>query len=350
MGLFKAKTADELEEKLMKVVNGFSQKLGLRDEVTTKMENADNHIKVGLVGGLGIGALGLVGGVASIPLIPAIATTTVVAGFTVAGAAMAAGGAATVIGLGYAGLGKLYSKYQESRLGSLTSRAFESHRKEMIEHDFTSDLSEKFHKQTDYKNYAKNIDLYSIMQAVKQGDMNQAKNLVKEMVATTDLPENNKKSLFKAPIADDMNQKLGKFFDEYRNKEMGIDNQNAIMKRDTKMGIGMLAAMGAAMGSAAAIVTLSSPAIIGGALALSVAAMGYSAIQKIAKTGLEQRNSTGFKLDASAHIHNVARDLNISYDDLKSIKSITENKNASISEMKEKFITETSNRIKNKIT
>jgi len=338
MGLFKAKTADELEENLMKVVNGFSNQLGLREEVSNKMENANAQIKLGLVGGLGIGALGVVGGIAGITVAPAIATT-----------AIAVGGVATVVGLGYAAIGKLYSKYQEGRLGSLNSQISEEHRLKMVDNHFANDFSNKFHKQTDYKHYSKDVDLYSIMRAVKNGDMDQAKNLVKEMVATTELPVNNKKSLFKAPIADNMNQKLGKFFDEYNNKLMGIDNQNQIMKRDSKMGFGMLAAMGAAMGSAAAIVTLSSPAVIGGAIGLSVAAMAYSGIQKIMKTGLEQRNSIGFGIEASSHIHNAARDLNISYDDLKSIQTITKNKNASINEMKEQFINETSNRLKNKI-
>lgn len=61
MNLFKAKTADELEDRLMKIVNGFSNKLGLKEEVTTKVKNAEGHIKVGLVGGLGIGALGMAG-------------------------------------------------------------------------------------------------------------------------------------------------------------------------------------------------------------------------------------------------------------------------------------------------
>lgn len=349
MGLFKAKTADELEERLMKVVNKFSNQLGLRDEVESKMENANSQIKLGLVGGLGIGALGVVGGLTSIAVVPAIAATTV-AGLTVAGAAIAAGGVATAVGLGYAAIGKLYSKYQEGKLGSLHSQISEEHRLRMVDRHFASDFSLKFNTQTNYKHYSKEDDLYNIMQAIKNGDMDQAKKIVKEVVAQTDLPERkNKKSLFKEPVADDMNSKLGKFFDEYRNKLMGVDTQNEIMKRDTKMGVGMLAAMGAAMGSAAAIVTLSSPAVIGGAIGLSFAAMAYSGIQKIFKTGLEQRNAVGFQIDANSHIHNAARDLNINADDLRSIQHITNNTNASISEMKKKFINETSNRIKNKI-
>lgn len=89
MNLFKAKTADQLEEKLMKIVNDFSHTVGLKDEVTTKVKNAEGHIKLGTIGGLGIGVLGVLGGIASIPLVPAIATTAAIGGFTVAGFAQA---------------------------------------------------------------------------------------------------------------------------------------------------------------------------------------------------------------------------------------------------------------------
>lgn len=237
MNLFKAKTADELEENLMKVVNGFSNRLGLRDEVTTKVENAEGHIKVGLVGGLGIGALGLVGGIASIAVAPAIATTVVAAGFTAAGVSMLGGGALMMAGLGYAGIGKLYTKYQESRLGGTTSQAFESHRLKMEDIEFEQKFSQKFHNQTDSKLYSKGIDVYSIMQAVKHGDMNQANNLVKSLVAQAGMPEGKSKSaLFKEPVADSLQNKLGNFFDEYKNKLLGFDNQDKIIKADNKMG------------------------------------------------------------------------------------------------------------------
>ena len=351
MNLFKAKTADELEDKLMKIVNGFSNKLGLKEEVTTKVKNAEGHIKVGLVGGLGIGALGMAGGIASIAVAPAIATTAVVAGFTAAGVTILGGGALMMAGLSYAGIGKLYTKYQESRLGNLDSQIFEGHRLKMEDIDFESKFSQKFHDQTDSKLYSKGIDVYSIMQAVKHGDMDQAKNLVKSMVAQVGLPEGKPKAaLFKEPVADSLQNKLGNFFDEYKNKMLGIDNQNKIMKADSKMGVGMLVAMGAAMGSAAGIVALSSPAIIGGSLAFSAAALGYSAIQKMIKTGLEQRNEVGFEIDANRHIHKVANDLNINADDLRSIQTIMKNKTSDNSELKEKFVNETSARIKNKVS
>lgn len=353
MNLFKAKTADELEEKLMNIVNGFSHKVGLKDEVTTKIKNAEGHIKLGTMGGLGIGVLGVMGGIASIPLVPAIATTAVIGSLTVAGAAILGGGAGMSVGLAYAGIGKLYAKYQESKLGDITSKIFEEHRMKMEDNRFENKFSQKFHTDTNYAHYSGNLDIHSIVQAVKKGDMEQARGIVKEMVAQTDLPESKitkKAPLFKTPVADDMNQKLGKFFDEYISKLVGDEHGNQVMKRDSKMGYGMLAAAAAAMGSAAGLVTLASPAIIGGALAVSVACMAYSGIQKLMKTGLEQKGAISFELEANRHIHRVAHDLNIDANDLMSIQSIAKDNNASHKEMKEKFVNDASTRLKNKVS
>lgn len=353
MNLFKAKTADELEDKLMKIVNGFSNKLGLKEEVTTKVKNAEGHIKVGLVGGLGIGALGLVGGIASIAVAPAIATTAVAAGFTAAGVTILGGGALMMAGLGYAGIGKLYTKYQESRLGNLDSQIFEKHRLKMEDIHFESKFSQKFHDQTDSKLYSKGIDVYSIMQAVKHGDMDQAKNLVKSMVAQVGLPEGkNNKQLFKEPVADDLNKNLGNFFDTYTRKIYGLENQSNQMKASDKMGYGGLVAALGSFGAAAGLVAASSAIIATGGLAISVAAMGYVGIQAIKKAGFEQsgRNEVAMKIHADHYMEKVAHDLNIDVKDLKSIQTMMEKKPSNIAEMKEKFVSETSARIKNKVS
>jgi hypothetical protein len=353
MNLFKAKTADQLEEKLMNIVNGFSHTVGLKDEVTTKVKNAEGHIKLGTMGGLGIGLLGLVGGIASIPLIPAIATTAAIGGFTVAGVAMLGGGAGMMAGLSYAGLGKLYTKYQESKLGDLTSKIFEDHRMKIEDNKFERDFSNKFHKQTDYKTYSEHMNLHSLTNAVKKGDMTKAQEIVKSIVERAELPEGkNKKQLFKAPVADELSQNLGNFFDTYKRKLYGLENQSNQIKAENKMGYGGLVAALGSFGAAAGLVAASSAVIATGGIAISVAAMGYIGIQAIKKAGFAQtgRNERALELDAERHMNKVAQDLNIDVKDLKSIQTMMEKKPSNVAEMKEKFINETTSRIKQKVS
>lgn len=335
MSLFKAKTADELEDKLMKMVNGFSKKLGLREEVTTKVENAEGHIKVGLVGGLGIGALGLVGGIASIAVAPAIATTVVAAGFTAAGVTILGGGALMMAGLSYAGIGKLYTKYQESRLGNLDNQAFESHRLKMEDIEFDHKFTQKFHDQTDSKLFSKGIgsDLHSIMYAVKNGDMEQARGIVKAMVAQTDLPQNKitkKAPLFKEPIADDMTQKLGKFFDTYNQKISGQESINKSWELGKKMEKGLLVSAASILVSGAGVVALSSFAVATGGLGLSVAALGYMGIKKIQKIAEENKYSSTVTLEREGddYIKKMSKDLNIDINILKDVRYAGKNESS----------------------
>lgn len=348
MNLFRAKTADQLEERLMNVVNNFSKTFGLKDEVTTKIENAEGHIKLGTIGGLGIGALGVLGGIASIPLIPAIATTAVVGGFTVAGVAIMAGGAGMVAGLGYAGLGKLYSKYQESRLGGLTSKIFEDHRMGIEDAKFERDFNRKVNHETDYKLSADSNDLYKIKEAVKQGDMLTAQDLVKNIVNKADLKVSTRKEpLFKESISTGLESKLDHFFDAYTNKLNGKENQNKIRSMETKMAAGgILAALGT-LGAAAGIVAASSVALATGGIVIGAAALAYSGIQAIKKSGLSQRNSSGFEVDAERHLQKVAKDLNIDAFELDSIKKYRDQKNSS--NFKDQFVKETTDRIKQKL-
>lgn len=325
MSLFKAKTADQLEEKLMNLVNGYAKTLGLKEEVTTKMKNAEGHVKLGLMGGLGIGALGLVGGIASIPLMPAIATTAVIGGFTAAGVAILGGGAGMSVGLAYAGIGKLYTKYQESKLGDLTSRIFEDHRMKMADNRFENKFSQKFHTDTDYAHYSGNLDIHSIVQAVKKGDMEQARGIVKEMVAQTDLPENKitkKAPLFKEPIADDMSQKLGKFFDTYNQKISGQESIDKSWELGKKMEKGLLVSAGSILVAGAGVAALSSFAVATGGLGLSVAALGYMGIKKIQKMVEENKYSNKFALEreGDAYIKKMSKDLNIDIDILKDVQ------------------------------
>lgn len=353
MNLFKSKITDDLEEKLMKIVNGFSHKVGIKDEVTTKVKNAEGHIKLGLMGGLGIGALGVVGGIASIPLMPAIATTAVIGGFTAAGIAILGGGAGMSVGLAYAGIGKLYTKYQESKLGDLTSKIFEEHRMRIEDSNFERKFSDKFHKQTDYKTYSENLSLHSLTNAVKQGDMTQAQEIVKSIVARAEMPEEKvKKQLFKEPAADELSKNLGNFFDTYKRKLYGLENQSNQIKAADKMGYGSLVAALGTFGAAAGLIAASSAVIATGGIAISVAAMGYVGIQAIKKAGIAQagRNERALEIDADRHMQKVAKDLNIDVKDLKSIETMMARKPSNISEMKEQFVNDTAARIKNKVS
>lgn len=345
MNLFKAKTADQLEEKLMNIVNDFSHKVGLKDEVTTKLKNAEGHIKLGTMGGLGLGALGVVGGIASIPLIPAIATTAVIGGFTVAGVAILGGGAAMMTGFAYAGLGKLYSKYQESKLGDLTSKIFEDHRMKMVDNSFESEFNNKFHKQTDYKNSSESISLYGIKEAVKQGDMTRAQELVKSIVEKAELPEaTNKKTLFKEPVADGLSKNLSNFFDTYKNKLNGIDNQNKMAGLENKMFGGVMFATAGAVIAGTGLIALGSVAVMGGGLAISAAALAYTGIKAIHKMVLSNKKDHELEFEADNYIRKASKDLNIDIKDLEKVKHYMDSKVDS--PLKDVFVKDVENTIK----
>lgn len=347
MNLFKAKTADQLEEKLMNIVNGFSHTVGLKDEVTTKMKNAEGHIKLGTMGGLGLGALGLVGGIASIPLIPAIATTAAIGGLTMAGAAMATGSAALVTGLAYAGISKLYSKYQENKLGDITSKIFEEHRMKMEDIRFERKFSQKLHNQTDHKIYNQNIDLYSIKEAVKNGDMSRAKDLVRNIVDKVGLPEEkNKKTLFKKPIADDLTNNLSNFFDNYKRKVHGLENQDKMANMEHKMLGGVMFATAGAVIAGTGLIALGSVGVMGGGLALSAAALAYTGIKAIHKMVLSNKQDHELQYEADNYIRKVSKDLNIDIKDLEKVKSYIDNKYES--PLKDMFVKDATNTIKNK--
>lgn len=342
MNLFKAKTADQLEEKLMNIVNGFSHTVGLKDEVTTKVKNAEGHIKLGTMGGLGIGALGVLGGIASIPLIPAIATTALVGGFTVAGVAIMSGGAGMMAGLAYAGIGKLYAKYQESKLGDITSKIFEEHRMKIEDNKFERDFSNKFHKQTDYKTYSEHLSLYDLKEAVKQGDMTRAQELVKGIVAKAEMPEGTKTKkapLFKEPIATDLTKSLGNFFDTYKSKALGLENQNKIADIEHKMLGGVMFATGGAAIAVTGLVAVSSFALASGGLALGVAALAYTGIKAIHKMVLSNKQEHEFKKEADAYIVKASKDLNIDVTILEDVKNHIDYKRKS--ELKDLFVEKT---------
>lgn len=349
MNLFKAKTADQLEEKLMNIVNNFSHTVGLKDEVTTKLKNADGHIKLGTMGGLGIGFLGVVGGIASIPLIPAIATTVAVGGFTMAGVAILGGGAGMMAGLSYAGLGKLYSKYQESRLGSQTSQISEQHRMTIEENKFDRVFNNKFHTQTDYKKYSDYISLYDLKEAVKQGDMTRAQELVKGIVSKAEFPEGTKAKkapLFKEPIADDLGSKLGKFFEGYTNKINGHDHSQKIAKIEKNIEKSPWIA-GAAIALAGAGLVATSSALVATGLAVGFATLGYTAIKELHRRVIENRSEALLNMDGNKYIDKMSKELNIDVSILNDVKN-----NVSIRKdntFKDDFVKTAENKIKSKI-
>lgn len=190
MRLFKEKNAEQLQESLMKLVDDYARKLNLREEVEQKVAKTEKHIKFGLYSGLGLGAIGVVGGIGTIAAAPAIATIAIgVAGFTAAGAAIMGGGAALAAGLGYAGIGQLIKKIKNNSLGSDYAQASEKHRLEMVDLDTKRDFNIIMHRASSYTKSAEYSDVYDIQRAVVNGDFDKVKELVKKMAESVEFKD-----------------------------------------------------------------------------------------------------------------------------------------------------------------
>lgn len=182
MRLFKEKNAEQLQDSLIKLVDKYSEDLNLREIVENKVKKIDKHTKFGMFTGLGVGAVGVVGGIGAIAISPAVATIAVgFAGFTIAGAAIMAGGAALVSGLSYAGISQLVKKATENCLGSSYEQASEEHRLKMVDIRMQHQFNRVMNRASDYQQSASSDDLYDIQRAIKANDFNRATGIVEKM-------------------------------------------------------------------------------------------------------------------------------------------------------------------------
>lgn len=181
--IFKARNAEELEERMSKLIDKIYKQVHLRSEVEEKVSIADKHTKMGLLGGAGVGAAVVLGGIATIAAAPAIAATAVVGGLTVAGVSIMGGGAVMMAGMGYAGVSALYKTFQESRLGGLTARIFEDHRQDVLSSKINTQLSNKMGKETNYNNSISFSEALDVHSALKKHDKEAAMEVMKKSIS-----------------------------------------------------------------------------------------------------------------------------------------------------------------------
>lgn len=181
--IFKARNAEELENRMSKLIDKLYDQVHLKSEVEEKVKVADKHHKIGLVAGLGIGTATMLGGIASIAVAPAVATTAVVGGFTVAGVALLGGGAVAMAGMGYSGISALYKTFQESRLGGLTARVFEEHRQDILSLEINTKLSNKLEKETNYAHSISFTEALDVHSALKKHDKEAAMEVMKKSIS-----------------------------------------------------------------------------------------------------------------------------------------------------------------------
>lgn len=181
--IFKARNADELEQRMSKIIDKLYNQVHLKSEVEEKVNIADKHQKLGLFAGAGVGAAVVLGGIATIAAAPAIATTAVVGGITVAGVAIMGGGAIAMAGTAYAGISTLYKTFQESRLGGLTARAFENHRQDILSSKINTQLSNKMGKETNYTNSISYTEALDVHDALKKHDKGAAMEVMKKSIS-----------------------------------------------------------------------------------------------------------------------------------------------------------------------
>lgn len=197
---FKNKSAEDLENRLNKLVDKYQEDLGLRDTLENKIENAKINAVLGKVVGFGLGTATVVGGVVAMFAMSNISTVDGVNMLTISGTAvntMVAGGAIMVAGLGYSGISNLYKMYQESKLGKGLEKDFEFYRKDRLLTEMSEKFSKVVEKSTDKEHTMDHRKVRKIEEYLIANDIDAARDVIKEVVSKVNIKENKEDSKIK---------------------------------------------------------------------------------------------------------------------------------------------------------
>lgn len=282
--LFRAKTANQLEERLYKLVDEYNDKLNKNVDSIENDTLPNKILKLGLFSGLAIGGAGLVSALSQ---------------FDSQGTAIMAGSAALAAGLGYSGISTLYTNYKTAKENK--QEMPEEERLKILSKDMNSKFFKKMAEQTDYR-YGMNYNqVLEIESALKSNNMEEAKDVIKRAVSkvsfdqTKPEEEQPRKRVFKNFSSDSLMNRVDDLHEKHKEKtnlkyDLGKASQ---MENRIIAGVGM-ASIGAMYG-VAGLVTLDSLPMLGAGVAVSVASLGYTGISALLKNHIESKNNLEYE-------------------------------------------------------
>jgi hypothetical protein len=344
MNLFKARTADELESRLWKMADKYSENLNLREKVSKNVEQSISRGNKALFTGLFTGMAGIVGGIGIIIAAPAIATTAVVGGFTIAGVTMLGGGAGMSLGLAYKGFQKLVEKFENGKLGSSYEQASEEGRLNRLPYKMERQFNSVLRKQN---SNIEGSEMYHLQSALQNGNNVEVTRIIKELTNQAMGEQGSvevKGKLFNKPVAANLESKLNSFYEKYQNIATKEGLQNDKSKVKTKMQLtSLVGATGMFTAMMGATIGVTTPIILGGVV-VGAASFGAVALMNIARKKLDNIVSQDLTNNGNNLIKKYSKDLNISESELRSIRNYKED-TLKGKETKEDFV----NKIKDKV-
>lgn len=260
MTLFRKKTADEMQSKILDTIQDYRESLNAKTSHEEKMKSSNLKSTVGFLtmtastlGGLG-GIMAVAGGIIAGPVGGAV----LVGSLGIATAAIA-----------YAGVNAMVSTYHKSRLDKMAGIDNEA----VADNKFEQKMSKILSNTSDHSGLSFN-QMANLKHAVKNDDGMSLDNALKEM----NLPDTKHKKVFKENISGQMEASLEKIIPQ---------SFYSTRKESLKTGLGLTVAMGGAVaavgGLSAASLMVTGLGVIGG-----VGALTWSGI-RMAAEAIENR-------------------------------------------------------------
>lgn len=255
MSLFKKKTADEMQDKIIETIQKYKDSFSKREVLEEKIKENKLKATIGFIGGATAG----VGGFLSV----AAASAGIIAA-PVAMTALTIGTGVGWIGLAYAGVHYLVKQHQEKEYYKADSHRAMYKAEQSFENKINKILSKTDHGELSHD------EMFKLKSAVINDNGTSLDNALKEM----NLPDTKHKKVFKENIAGQLEASVERILPK---------SFYSTRKESLKTGLGLTVAMGGAV------------AAVGGMTAASLMATGLGTIALVGATAW-----SGIRLAAEA--------------------------------------------------
>lgn len=260
MTLFRKKTADEMQDNMINLIEKYKDSLNLQDHHQNKIKSSDFKAQVGL-GVMGLSGMGALGGIIALgtaaiaaPVAVALTTGAVTVGFAA---------------MGYMGIQRLIQKHHEGVVSKNNHDDFVYKAGSTFEKKMNALLS-----NTEGQSALKSDDMLKLKRAVLNDNGTSLDSALKEI----NLPDTKFKKVFKEDISGNLESSLERIMPK---------SFYSTRKESLKTGLGLTMAMGGAVaavgGLSAASLMVTGLGVIGG-----VGALAWSGI-RMAAEALENR-------------------------------------------------------------
>lgn len=260
MSLFRKKTADEMQEKMIELIQDYKESVNIRNNHQQKAKSSNTKLQVGMavMAGSGIGIMGTLvavsAGVMAAPLTVPVLTGTVVLGYAA---------------LGYTALHKLIKNHHEGILRKNDADDVAYKAGNTFERKINALIS-----KTEGLTALNSNDMYKLKSAVLNDNGTSMDNALREI----NLPDTKHKKVFKENISGQMEESLERIMPKsfYSTK-----------KESLKTGLGLTVAMGGAIAAVGGI-SAASLMVTGLGVIASAGALTWGGI-RLAAEAIENR-------------------------------------------------------------